>query len=169
MSGLMGLVMKRLAYRLTVPIMLALVCASANAADKLPFTLTISGPESVTVGDEIKVNAVLKNVSNQAVGVTWGVRHIVLIHDEKGDTPRPKPGLWSWAGSSGHLSLAPGQTSSQYIVVSGERSEYELTKPGKYVVQLQRPMDDAGYPEGTVFESNKITIAIVPKSPGGPK
>jgi hypothetical protein len=161
--------MKRLAYRFTVPIVLSLVCASANAADKLPFTLTISGPDSVTVGDEIKINAVLRNVSNQTAGITWGVRHIVLIHDEKGDTPLPKPGLRLWAGSSGHLSLAPGQTSSQYIVVSGERSEYELTRPGKYVVQLQRPMDDVGYPEGSVVESNKITITIVPKPPGGLK
>jgi len=152
-----------------VLIFLPLVCAPANATDKLPFTLTISGPESGTVGDEIRISAVLKNLSNQTVQIEWGIQHTVLIHAENGEEPRPKPGLRVYAGSTGRLSLAPGQTSLQYVIVSGEHGDYDLSKPGKYVVRLQRPMDDAGYPKGSVIESNPIIITIVPKQHGESK
>jgi hypothetical protein len=35
-----------------------------NAADQIPLTLTISGPQTVTVGDTIIFHEVLTNVSN---------------------------------------------------------------------------------------------------------
>lgn len=161
--------MRWLLRSLTVLFFMPLVCASANAAEKPPFTLTISGPESATVGDEIKIKAVLKNISSQKVEIEWGIQHTILIHAENGEEPRPKSGIRVYAGSSGRLSFAPGQTSLQYVVLTGEHGDYDLSKPGKYVVRLQRPMEDAGYPKGSMVESNQIIIAIVPKRHGGSK
>jgi hypothetical protein len=134
-----------------------------------PFTLTISGPESVTVGDEISVTAVLKNISNQTASYEWGLPYIVSVYDVNGKTVQKKPGKMGYFGSAGFVKLASGQTSSQRVVISGLGGEYDLTKPGKYVVKLQRPMDDAGYPQGSVVESNKITITVVPRQPGAPE
>jgi hypothetical protein len=45
-------------------------------------------------------------------------------------------------GTAGLVKLASGQTSSQPVVMSGVGDEYDLTKLGKYFVQLQRPMVD---------------------------
>ena len=157
---------------MVVAISLLSFCAFANAADSPPpFTLTISGPGSVVVGDEIKIAAVLKNLSKQTVRISEGVQHKILVHAAGGEQLHPKPGDRVFAGSFGFLSLAPGETSpSQYIIVSGDHGgEYDVNKPGKYVVRVQRSLEDAGYPKGTVVESNKITIKVVPKKADAPK
>jgi len=135
--------------------------------DALPFTLTIEGPASVTAaeasaaagpGNPIRVDAELRNISHHAVVIVWGTLYIVRIHTEDGQQARPRSGLVN-GESLKYVSLAPGQTSYQPVAVS---TEYDLTKPGDYIVQLLRPMDDAGYPEGSVVESNEWIITVLP-------
>ena len=41
----------------------------AGAEDNRPFTVTISGPQTVAVGDDVVIHVVLKNVSNHAIQI----------------------------------------------------------------------------------------------------
>lgn len=154
---------------LTILVTLLTFCVSAKTVDLPPFSLSIGAGQVVTVGDEISVTAVLKNISKRIVSIEWGLPYIVSVHNANGKTIQKKPGQMGYFGSAGFIFLASGQTSSQKVVISGRFGEYDLTEPGKYVIQLQRSMGDAGYPRGSMVESNKITITVLPKKPNGSK
>jgi len=159
--------MRSLAYSMTIVAVLLCLSASADAVGQMPFELTIKGPESVTIGNEINVNAVLKNISKRTVSVTKGLPYAVFVRDSSGRTIQKKPGQWVYFGSAEVVSLGPGNISVQNVIVSGKYGDYDLTKPGKYVVRLQRAMGDAGYPKGAMLESNEITITVLPKKAHG--
>lgn len=143
-----------------VLIFLSTLCASAQPADNPPFTLTIFGP--VIRGNDISVEAELKNTSDRTVEVVWGMTYEVIFHDAAGKLVPKKPGEWAYFGQAVGNPLQPGQSSGQKVFISGPHSEYDLSKPGKYIVYLRRGLNDPGY-KGTVVASNKLTITILPK------
>lgn len=153
--------MRSLARSLAAFMILPFPCLSASASSELPITLTISAPHSPTVGDEVVITAVLKNISPQKVAISSGGPYIPIIHDEHGKVPPLKPGLWLWAGSGGRGWLEPGET---FTESAGSLNQYELA-PGKYFVKVKRPLDSPRYPKDTMLESNEITITVLPKKP----
>ena len=143
---------------LVVPlILLSPLCVSAHAADQPPFTITISGPQTVTVGDPVIIYPRVKNISDRKIGFEMGRQYIVLIHDESGKEPSHKPGDWVWAGSAGHSDIEPGKDFPDFPT---KFSEYDLV-PGKYVVQFARHIDDND-PKSPIIKSNEITFTVVP-------
>lgn len=153
--------MRSLAPSLAALMILSHPCLAARAASELPLTLTITGPQSVTVGDEITIAVVLKNISPQKIAVSSGGPYIPIIHDEHGKVPPLKPGLWLRAGSAGLAWLEPEMSFTDY---AAPLRQYELS-PGKYIVKVKRPLDSPDYPKDTMLESNEITITVLPKKP----
>lgn len=149
--------MRSLARRVVSLIAFSPLCIQANAADKLPITLTISVPQNVTAGADIKVIAVLKNESDHTIQIARGDPYTGIIHQENGYEARRKPGVWGWGGSMGRIGLEPGTTFTEYVSLN----EYDLM-PGTYVVQATRPLDADGYPKSTILTSNEVTITVTP-------
>ena len=58
------------------------------AAVQIPLTFTISGPQTVSVGDKIIIHVVQKNVSNHPIQIVVWWAYDVIIHDERGKEPR---------------------------------------------------------------------------------
>jgi hypothetical protein len=147
----------------TALIFSAAFCMSANAADQPPVTLTISGPQTVTVGDTVIIHPVLKNVSNRPIGISLGRPYTVLVHDESGKELSRKPGVL--AGSSVSTNLMAGELASDFN--TNLSSWYDLSLPGKYSVRFSRYLvnDDL---RTLLIESNEITITIIapPKKNG---
>jgi len=136
--------------------MLACLCMPANAADTPPFTVTLSGPDTVVAGDKVILSVAMKNVSDHAIRIFFGERYTILIHDEDGKEPVHKgPG----GGSSGYVPVEPGKifTDREYL-----SAEYDLSKPGKYLVQLSRQEDDEDL-KSRIVKSNEITITVAPR------
>jgi hypothetical protein len=113
-------------------------------------------------GDEISVEAELKNTSDRPEHVVWGLPYEVVLRDAAGELVPKKAGEMGYGGSAEDIPLQPGQSSGQMVFISGPHSEYVLSKPGKYIVYLRRGLDDAGYPHSFVT-SNKLVITIHPK------
>jgi hypothetical protein len=132
-----------------------------NAADQIPLTLTISGPQTVTVGDTIIFHEVLTNVSNHPIAISLGMQYTILIREENGKEVSHKSGNWAFIGNSYPGLIEPGKTISDHPTALGD--EYEL-KPGRYVVRYQRSIDDDD-PKSPILQSNEITITVLSKKP----
>ena len=164
--------MKLLTHSMAVTMMfLALPCIAENTAAALPVTLTISAPETVTVGDDIIIDLKLKNVSTQRVTVPWGMaaRLDVIIQDEHSNVPPLKPGFWPRAGSGATHPIEPGETFE--IIPSAPLGKYDLA-PGKYFVKIKYPLEHLQRPAGPndkMVESNEITITVLPWKPHAPQ
>jgi hypothetical protein len=133
-----------------------------------PVTLTISGPETITVGEKANISAVLRNVSSHTIGIMWGETYTIQIHNESGKEPPPKPGLWGTGGGSGStVDIEPGKTFTELVAGLGV---YDLSAPGKYFVRVKRPLhivnNPPGSTESSILESNEITITVVSQAAG---
>ena len=154
--------MRWLMRSMAVPMVVFFPCIAPYADSKLPLTLTINAPPPATVGEDIKIPAVLKNVSAHMVRISNLVHCTIIIHDEHGKVPTFKSGDWSWGGSFYQIEIEPGKTSTEYV----DLMRYDLA-PGKYIVRVKRPVYDAGYPKGAMLDSNEITIAVLPRKADG--
>jgi len=152
---------------------LLIVCGIAAASSagfgqpgEAPFTLTISTDKpTVVAGSQVIIKITQTNTSDQAIGCASAdsngfqiaFRHEVL--DEDGKSVKI-PGEhhefrdFSWRGP---CNLAPGESTSRDSQIT---ALYDLTKPGKYTVQVssQASSDEK---DGEV-KSNTITITVLP-------
>ena len=149
--------MSSLARIVTSLIAFSFLGTQANAADKLPITLTISGPQKATTGADVELTAVLKNESDHVLVAVWGVHYAVIIRQANGYEARLKPGLRGWGGSSGIFRLEPGKAFTETVSLN----EYDLM-PGTYVVQVTRPLNHEADSKNTILTSNEITITVAP-------
>lgn len=62
---------------------LSLPCPATSGASELPLTLSISGPQTVTVGDRRPITVALKNASEIGATIPWGVPYTTIIHREE--------------------------------------------------------------------------------------
>jgi len=148
------------------------LCLPAQAVDKLPVTLTISGPQTIPVGKKIEIDAVFTNVSNHTVRVSRAVLYTLQIHDAQGKVPPIKPGFGVASASGNSFAIEPGKTVTEPI--GGLLVKYDLSTPGVYVVRVTRPLiivDDqfpAHVIQNSTLESNEITIKVVAKGSDTP-
>jgi len=174
----------RLAHTSAFLIAVSLVCAAAAGAvqpakstqaehaAKPPFSLTISAkPDVFKVGSPMPINVVLKNTSSHPINL---VRlslpnYKADIRDGQGALVKAKPlaeklpdgrvRLRHAASSAMIVRIDPGKIGSNLFNFYDLTNDYELTKPGKYTVQLLR----YDYETKTWVRSNTISIVVLPK------
>jgi hypothetical protein len=137
-------------------LILSPLCRSSYAADRPLIAITIRGPLTIAVGDQIPIHSVLKNVSNHRIQIWLGATYTVVIHDENGKELSRKP--WLTEGSSGPTSIEPGDTAADFG--TDLKGLSILSRPGRYVVQFTRPLDYADL-NSPIVESNEITISVI--------
>lgn len=140
--------------------------SSAGKQAQTPFSITVSVPKTeIKAGSSVELMVLLKNTSDYDIntsstyytGVDNGYQYDVRT--ERGAVVRPKkqrikgPLLLSGRMST----LKPGESHESTTMIS---DEFDMTKPGKYVIQLSRPI--SGNPHDGVVKSNKITVTVTP-------
>jgi hypothetical protein len=164
--------MKVSTYCIAAMVALLSLRLPAQAIDKLPVTLMISGPQTIPAGKKIEIDAVLTNVSNDTVRIWRAVPYTLQIHDEHGKVPPIKPGVGVYGLSGADFPIEPGKTYTEPI--GGLLDKYDLSTPGVYVVQLTPPLlmvadqTPMHVIQKSTLESNKITIKVVAKDSDTP-
>jgi hypothetical protein len=145
--------------------------ATPDVARK-PYTLTIRAKQNTfKVGEEIRINILWKNTSDQPVSVapvipTAETSYKVFVEDEKGNlAAETKLGrrLRTGKDEAGQTtvsvfetapirSVQPGESLNEEVVLN---KLYDLSKPGKYTVRVQSQSDLNGS-----AKSDPITITI---------
>jgi hypothetical protein len=133
------------------------------------FAVTISTPKPVVkVGTAVKLKVVFINDTDEDIrygvggpGRSGPVFDLDVRHSEGKPVPETPHGLIlhgknprPWSGSVYSTAAHPGDKIEEELVLN---KEYDLSKPGKYTVQLRER-----HPKFRAVESNTIPIAIVP-------
>ena len=163
-----------------VPFILAgvLLAGGTQAVPKpqAPFSIAISPlQQSIAAGTEVKVEIALKNISNREIYLSKSnassqaeFHFVVEAHD---DTGKPVPDTEYGRrvmrretkkrsvlfGSEIFFTLQPGEIFQDEVIAS---KLYDLSQPGKYVIQLSRRVSDN--PKDGVGKSNEITVTVTP-------
>ncbi len=151
------------------------IVAVAPAQTPDPFMLRISGPATVAVGQPVLVRVLLQNTSNHPIAVDplnpdgsplSRDGSLLSIKGPTGQELSRKQG--SWGGSAGINQIAAyGVIEDDILRVD---SIYDLTQPGKYTLQLKRPIAEHGSDEKGFVSSNTITVIVSsdPVKPSAP-
>jgi len=157
-----------------LPVMLLLVGSSGvlsgqsdvGKQTKSPFSITISTESPVVKsGSELSIKIHLTNTSSQDMVVSGAyfegtdASYQVAVRDSKGNLAKREQ---SGPGGpvSGHWqrhTLKAGESTDSVTKVNGE---YDISRPGQYVIQLSRPI--SANPDDGVVKSNKITVTVTP-------
>ncbi len=134
-------------------------------------SLTISVPETVVkAGSPIKLSITTTNTSDHDVSYivsTLGLSD-VYVHDAAGAlAPETPEGAQKHFFSPKHRPFAGSVFSARAHLEAGAKQnvevdltkEYDLTKPGKYTVYVERPDPEN---KGNQLKSNTITITVTP-------
>jgi hypothetical protein len=155
---------------------------ATGASQSVPppsLSMTISTtPIVVNAGTDVKIEIIIKNISDHDVGVdkspgeNSGEKHTkVEVRDDKGKLVRETGYKRALEGNGGYdevsgriiipmgsnmgVLLKPGETVKDGLSVN---KLYYLDKPGKYTIQCQRFEDESS----TWVKSNTITITVTP-------
>jgi hypothetical protein len=149
---------------------------SAEVAQVEPIlcTVTITAPETSTkVGSEVKLDVVTKNVSDRTIYVAYstaGRNMKIDVRDSEGnpvsETPfglkvhgtDPKRAPFAGTVFSMRVPLKPGETSHEQLVLD---KEYDLTKPGRYFIRVQRSDILSDTNTVTFVKSNTIILTVL--------
>jgi hypothetical protein len=149
----------------------ALACGQAA---EQPFTLELRANKPIGVaGSQVFVWVKMTNVSDHAVdcteaemdGTLTSYNYDVRYEDGKSADLVDKSLPYSSPGHTGKqwdkCSLGPGKSREIELVVS---FRYNLSKPGKYMVQISRrsSLDANGLRTGDWVKSNAITVTVLP-------
>jgi hypothetical protein len=162
---LQGAEMKTLPKRVLILIMLAVYAASSTQGSTPPFTLTLEADENpVKPGSEVKIEITLRNSSNRAIPMSYGLSELDYTFEVR-DSQNRIPLETEFARKSKgrpHVSsdqtfyLQPGEGLPKAPLVVSKF--YELSRPGNYTIQVTRAVPkELG---GGVIKSNLITITI---------
>lgn len=139
-----------------------------------PFTLAIKASKPMeTAGSQVFVWVKMTNISDHAIDCTESETDGTLtsygydVRDEGGSPidQRDKSLRYSSPGHTGKrwdkCSLEPGKSKDIELIVS---LRYDLSKPGKYAIQLSRRslLDSKGMRTGEWVKSNIITVTVLP-------
>jgi Carboxypeptidase regulatory-like domain/Tetratricopeptide repeat/TPR repeat len=151
------------------------ISGQEKQAAKPPFSLSISPELDVfMVGSPMPIRVVLKNTSSHSISLlelSW-CNYTAEIRDSQGTLVKAKPLaekrsdgtvlLRHAASSVARVRVDPGKTANNICTVYNLADDYEVTKPGKYSVQVLR-YDD----ENKIWvKSNTISIIALPKRTG---
>lgn len=146
-------------------ITMAVCAASSTQSSTPPFALTLDAEEnSVKAGSEVKVDITLRNSSNRAISISYGLSELDYAFEVRDSQNRIPPDTEFARKSKGRayfssvhvFYLQPGESLPKAPLVVSKF--YDLSRPGKYLVQVSRAVPkELG--SGTV-KSNAITITI---------
>jgi len=155
------------AFRGLFLICFAYACALAYGQTvKSPWSIEISTDRpTVAAGSDVYIRVKLTNISDEVVdcstfdlGGGTDRYYQFDVRDENGapvkkrDLSEPYPGSWR-----GKCDLEPGKTLESTKLVSWL---HDLSKPGKYRIQISRRISDGPNPQ--YVKSNTITITVLP-------
>lgn len=151
------------------------VCEINMKAQIQSLSLSIeTDKSSFKLGDDIDITILLKNNTDQSVDLSKIMRagdgsfeyQVNVERDDHSEVAKkfaeklhrhevhpeiPPP------GSVVFFTIEPGKTNKDSVTIT---NRYEIDKPGKYLVQLERALpEDIG---GGVIKSNTITITVTP-------
>jgi len=157
--------MKTYLKRMLILIILAVSAASSTQSSAPPFTLTLGTEEnSVKAGAEVKVDITLRNSSNRAMHISYGLSEIDYAFDVRDSQNRIPPETEFARKSKGRphfwsdtvFYLQPGESLPKALLVVSKF--YDLSRLDKYTIQVSRAVPkELG---GGVIKSNFITIAV---------
>jgi len=143
----------------------------AESAQETPFSLTIGTPQQVVkAGSEVRVDVVLKNTSDHEITLLrspgTGRGELEFESDvlsEKGNPASQtkyghglkKSGLDAVEGSRIMFRLQPGETYEDSMSLN---KLYDLSKPGKYRIELHKRVPD--HLGQGVVKSNALVITV---------
>jgi hypothetical protein len=158
--------------RILSGIVLLLTCTVVASGQAVPvkerLTIVISTEKSTfKAADPLPVKIELTNTSSDDLDISGGVdgdtgirsNHLFEIRDaEGGIVPRkPRKQAGPLTGSAHFVVLKPGETST---TVEDLGRAYDMAKPGKYTIQMSRPV--AGTSSDEMVKSNEITVTVAP-------
>jgi hypothetical protein len=125
-----------------------------------PYSVAIkTDAQEVKSGSKVAVDVALTNATDRTVvappAELEAMRFVVIVSQEAGDplAPTDRGKEWNrqggWSGSGPIFPMEPGTTTHRKIIAS---DLYDMTRPGKYSIQLQR----------NDMSSNTITVTILP-------
>lgn len=137
---------------------------------KQPFAIQISAPQqALEAGSGLEIEILLKNTSAEPLDCSGNLSDLtgqdsnvtVDVRDEHGHPLAkriyPHPEL-----AGGHpilnCTVAPGKT---WIMSQSVGRIFDMTRPGKYTIQVSRPISFTD-PQAGVVRSNTLTVTIVP-------
>ena len=144
---------------------LAVGAASSTVSSEPPFALTLKAEENpVKAGSEVKVDITLRNSSNRAMHMSYGLSEIDYALDVRDSENRTPPETDFARKSKGRAYFSSDQT---FYLQPGEclptaplvvSKFYDLSRPGNYLVQVSRAVPkELG---GGIVKSNVIPITI---------
>ncbi len=146
-------------------IILAACAASSAQNSTAPFTLTLEAKENpVHAGSEVKVDITLRNSSNRAMYMSYGLSEVDYAFDVRDSQQRIPPETEFARTSKGRayfsnnqvFYLQPGESLPKAPLVVSKF--YDLSRPDKYTIQVSRVVPkELG--SGTI-KSNFITITV---------
>jgi hypothetical protein len=156
-----------------LPLLFATLAVSISALDRspqLPFSITISAEKpDVKTGSEAYLKVRMKNISDHEVDCTrvptngWDGAYQYDVRDSHGNLAErilPVPGHPEIKDTSSiwPCILKPSESTNDDHIIS---RLYDLSHPGKYVIQVLR-LINGGHKEDGVVKSNTITITVTP-------
>lgn len=154
-------------------LMLGVSGVAFSQTSQQPFTITIKAEKKqVKAGDHVYLDVVMTNTSDHEIACDFywydalDRNYIYDVVDEDG-YPVPKI-VRKTPSNTDPCILSPGESRSSGGVIS---RAFDLSRPGKYTIQVSRPIwgdDQKPGTAGTVqnnepeIKSNKITITVLP-------
>jgi hypothetical protein len=159
-------------------IMLGISCVAYSQTSQQPFSITISTDKpEVKAGDPVYLDVTMTNTSGHDVDCAiFSMNHALDgnyqydVVDEDG-APVPKIEKKSNVSSAYPCIIKPGETSKSGGTLN---VLYDFHRPGKYTVQVSRPIWGDDQRPGTggtvqnnqpVVKSNTITVTVVASEP----
>jgi hypothetical protein len=148
----------------TILLFAGATCVSYAQATHQPFSITISAQKTDNkAGAPIAITVRLTDTSKQEInassswesGTDRGYEYD--IRDSSGHLYERKTHTGPVSDSSKIQTLKPGESMEESTLVS---EEFDLSRPGEYVVQLSRRIH--GDPGDDGVKSNSITITVLP-------
>lgn len=138
-----------------------------SSSPKQPFTIVLTSEQpSVKVGVGVWVNVNLTNTSNKEIDTSANINSLTQIdpnfvfdvRDAAGN-PVPKKVYKHPELASGKLIMGRFIKPKESLVEQQEVSRlYEMSSPGRYVIQVSRPVSKN--PNDDIVKSNKLTITV---------
>jgi len=127
-----------------------------------PFAIAVRADKSqIEAGDPIAITVRLTNTSKQEINASssWesgtDMGYEYDIRDSNGHLYERKTHTGPISDTSKIRTLKPGESMEESTLVS---EEYDLSRPGEYVIQLSRRIH--GNPGDDAVKSNSITITV---------
>jgi hypothetical protein len=127
-----------------------------------PFALSISSEPVFTLGSPVEVRIRITNTSTHEIHGSamnvdgFAISYTYDVHDQSGNKLEQKPFDQTRPGGGPIFTLKPGESRGDLTRLN---EAYDFS-PGKYTIQLSKPLSDE--PGADVVKSNKITITITP-------